>query len=149
MANILCEYPIRAIYPSPMRRSCQTISPFAERLDLTIDTAPDLQERRLGDGVFEDIFKAVEATWRNLSFAHSGGESSGHCPTTRIALVQRLLEQHPAERIVLSTHGDLTALILQTFDSSVDFMFWKSLTMSDIYKLNINQSGKAIEFSSR
>ena len=44
-----------------------------------------------------------------------------------------LLERHPTEHIVLSTHGNLLALILQTFDPSVDFVFWKSLTMPDIY----------------
>jgi hypothetical protein len=32
------------------------------------------------------------------------------------------------------------ALILQTFDPSLDFMFWKSLTMPDVYRLNISQS---------
>jgi 2,3-bisphosphoglycerate-dependent phosphoglycerate mutase len=36
------------------------------------------------------------------------------------------------------------ALIFQIFDSSVDFKFWKSLTMPDVYKLNISQSGKGL-----
>jgi 2,3-bisphosphoglycerate-dependent phosphoglycerate mutase len=61
-----------------------------------------------------------------------------------IALVQRLLAQHLSEHIVLSTHGNLMALILQTFDPSVDFMFWRSLTMPDVYKLNISQSGNGL-----
>jgi 2,3-bisphosphoglycerate-dependent phosphoglycerate mutase len=61
-----------------------------------------------------------------------------------IAVVQRLLVKHPGQQIVLSTHGNLMALILQSFDPSVDFMFWKSLTMPDIYKLNISQSGKGL-----
>jgi hypothetical protein len=36
------------------------------------------------------------------------------------------------------------ALVLQTFDPSVDFAFWRSLTMPDIYKLDISQSGKGL-----
>ena len=59
-------------------------------------------------------------------------------------MVQRLLEKHPAQHIVLSTHGNLMALVLRIFDSSVDFMFWKSLTMPDIYRLNISQSGEGL-----
>ena len=143
VANILCEYPIRAVYSSPSRRACQTISHLSERLGLSINIEPDLQERRLGDGVFDDFFKAVEVTWRDPSFAHPGGESSIAAQRRGIAVVERLSEQHPAGHIVVSTHGNLLALILQAFDPSVDFMFWKSLSMPDVYKLNISHSGKA------
>ena len=47
------------------------------------------------------------------------------------------------EHIVLSTHGNLMALILQVFDPSLDFAFWKSLTMPDLYTLNFSQAGEA------
>jgi len=144
VANILCEYPIHAIYSSPSRRACQTISPLAEMLGLTIHVEPDLQERKLGDGVFEDFFKAVEVTWLDPSFVHPGGESNITAQKRGITVMQRLLEQHPAEHIVFSTHGNLMALILQTFDPSVDFMFWKSLTMPDVYKLNISRTGRGV-----
>lgn len=142
VANILSEYPISAIYSSPSSRACQTITPLAERLGLSIHIEPDLQERRLGGEVFEDFFKAVETTWQNPSFAHPGGESSITAQQRGIAVVERLLERHPTENIVFSTHGNLMALILQAFDPSVDFMFWMSLSMPDIYKLTIEQSGE-------
>jgi len=144
VANILSKYPISAIYSSPSRRTCQTITPLAERLDLSIHMEPDLGERRLGDEVFENFFKAVEVTWQNPSFAHPGGESSVIAQKRGGTVVERLLERHPTEHIVLSTHGNLMALILQTFDPSVDFMFWKSLSMPDIYKLEISQSGMGV-----
>jgi 2,3-bisphosphoglycerate-dependent phosphoglycerate mutase len=144
VANILYEYPIRAIFSSPARRACQTITPLAEWLGLSILMEPDLKERRLGDEVFENFFKAVEVTWQNPSFAHPGGESSVIAQKRGSTVLQRLLERHPTEHIVLSTHGNLMALILQIFDPSVDFLFWKSLTMPDIYKLSINQSGMGV-----
>jgi 2,3-bisphosphoglycerate-dependent phosphoglycerate mutase len=142
LANILYEYPISAIYSSPAQRAYQTITPLAGRLGLSIYIEPDLQERRFGNGVLEDFFKAIEINWRNPSFAHPGGESNVKAQKRGIALVQRLLEQHLSEHIVLSTHGNLMALVLQKFVPSVDFMFWKSLTMPDVYKLYISQSGK-------
>jgi len=144
VTNTLYEYPIIAIYSSPARRARQTITTLAGQLGLPIHIEPDLQERRLGAGVFEDFFKAVEVTWRNPSFVYPGGESSVMAQKRGIALVQRLLEQHLSEHIVLSTHGNLMALILQTFDPSVDFMFWRSLTMPDVYKLDICQSGNGL-----
>ena len=144
VAHTLYEYPITAIYSSPAQRACQTIAPLAEQLGLSIHLEPGLEERRLGDGVFEDFSKAVEVTWWNPLFAHPGGESNVMAQKRGIAVVQRLLEKHPTQHIVLSTHGNLMALILQTFDPSVDFMFWRSLTMPDIYKLNISHSGKGL-----
>jgi len=144
VANTLYEYPISVIYSSPALRACQTITPLANLLGLSIHIVPDLQERRLGDGAFEDFFKAVEVTWRNPSFGYPGGESSVVAQKRGTAVVQQLLEKHPAEHVVLSTHGNLKALVLQTFDPSIDFLFWKSLTMPDVYKLNNNQSGKGL-----
>jgi 2,3-bisphosphoglycerate-dependent phosphoglycerate mutase len=144
VANILYRHPVNAIYSSPAQRARQTITPLAEQLGLPIHIEPDLQERKLGNGVFEDFFEAVETTWRDPSFAHPGGESSITAQQRGIVVVERLVERHPIEPIVLSTHGNLMALILQAFDPTIDFMFWKSLTMPDIYKLNIEQSGKGI-----
>jgi 2,3-bisphosphoglycerate-dependent phosphoglycerate mutase len=144
VADMLCKYSISAIYSSPARRAYQTITPLAGRLGKAINMEPDLRELKLGDGVFEDFFKAVEITWQNPSFAYPGGESSAMAQKRGIVVIQRLLEKHPAQHIVLSTHGNLMALVMQTFDPSVDFMFWKSLTMPDVYKLNISQSGKGL-----
>jgi 2,3-bisphosphoglycerate-dependent phosphoglycerate mutase len=51
--------------------------------------------------------------------------------------------KHPAEQLVLATHGNLLALILQHFDSTIGFSFWESLTMPDIYQLDCDD-GKPV-----
>lgn len=142
VAGILQPYPIRAIYSSPFQRARQTIAPLAARLGLSVRIEPDLQERELGKGPVKDFLKAVEATWRDPQFAHPGGESNFAAQHRGLAVVRRLQEQHPTEQIVLSTHGNLLALILQHFDPSVDFAFWKSLSMPDIFSLTWSPSGK-------
>jgi 2,3-bisphosphoglycerate-dependent phosphoglycerate mutase len=58
-------------------------------------------------------------------------------------VVRRLQGQHGAEQVVLSTHGNLLALILQGFDPTIDFAFWQALTMPDIYVLSFDQTGVA------
>lgn len=141
VSDILKDYPVRLIYSSPAQRAYQTISPFAEQLKLPICVDPDLRERKLGDKVFEDFFEAVEVTWRDPFFSHPGGESSAEAQKRGIAIVQQLLEEHPSEHVVLSTHGNLMALILQAFVPSVNYMFWKSLSMPDIYTFFIGQTG--------
>ncbi len=144
VATLLGNYPICTIYSSPARRARQTITPLAGRLGLPIHIEPDLQERRLGDGVFEDFYTAVEVTWRNPSFSHPGGESNIMAQKRGISVVQRLLVKHPDQQIVLSTHGNMMTLVLQAFDPSVDFEFWMSLTMPDVYRLDVSQSGKGL-----
>ncbi len=144
VADLLQNYPIRAIYSSPERRAYQTISPLAERMGISIKIEADLGERKLGDAVFEDFFGAVQATWQNPSFAHPGGESSVEAQRRGLALVKRLQAESPDEAFVLSTHGNLMALILQAFDPCIDFAFWKSLTMPDVYNLTIHSPGEGI-----
>jgi 2,3-bisphosphoglycerate-dependent phosphoglycerate mutase len=106
-----------------------------------VQIEPDLRERQLGNYLTEDFFTAVEQTWRTPSFAHPGGESNATAQIRGLAILRRLQKQHVAEHIVLSTHGNLMALLLQGFDPGVDFTFWKSLTMPDIYALSMSQAG--------
>ena len=141
VADLLQHCPISALHSSPFRRARQTIGPLAARLDLPVHALLALCERRLGGGPVADFYAAVEATWRDPSFAHAGGESNSAAQQRGAAVIRRLLERHAGEHIVLSTHGNLLALTLQTFDASIDFAFWKSLTMPDIYQLGFTDAG--------
>jgi len=142
VADTLRDYPIEVIYSSPAQRAYQTISPLAQQRSMPIKIEADLRERKLGDEVFEDFFGAVDTTWQDPLFAHPGGESNAEAQSRGLALVKRLQAEGPNEAVVLSTHGNLLALILQAFNPSIDFTFWKSLTMPDVYNLMVNASGK-------
>ena len=142
MADILVEYSVDIIYSSPSTRAFQTITPLAELLGIQIHIEPDLRERKLGEEKFEDFFGAVEATWHDPTFAHPGRESSTEAQKRGMAVVKQLQAKHPEDAIVLSTHGNLMALILQGFDPKIDFALWKSLSMPDAYKLKSHSSKK-------
>jgi 2,3-bisphosphoglycerate-dependent phosphoglycerate mutase len=145
VADVLHAHPIDLITSSPYRRARQTVEPLATRLNLPIHQEPDLRERDLAEGDVQDFLQAVEATWRDPSFAHPGGESNTAAQQRGLAVVRRLREQHIAKHMVLATHGNLLALILQGFDLAVDFAFWSAMTMPDIYKLDFTPgSGMAI-----
>jgi 2,3-bisphosphoglycerate-dependent phosphoglycerate mutase len=137
VADVLRQFPVTAIYSSPARRARQTIAPLAAQLDLPIHTLPELRERQLSGGAVEDFFAAVEATWTDPTFVHPGGESNAAAQQRGIDAILTLQEQHPTEHIALATHGNLLALLLQHFDPSINYAFWKSLTMPDIYRLKV------------
>lgn len=140
VADILQQHPITTIYASPYRRANQTVELLAQRLKLPVHTEDDLRERQLAGGPVDDFDQAIEAVWRNPTFAHPGGESNEEAKQRGVALIQRLGEHHPDGHIVLGTHGNLMALTLQHFDPNVDHAFWKSLTMPDIYRLTIAET---------
>ena len=144
VADLLQEAPISAIFTSPYRRARQTISPLSRRLGLRVQEIYDLRERLLGAGFVEDFEAAVEATWRDTGFCHPGGESNAAAQRRGVAVVDRIREQVMAGQVVLSTHGNLLALILRHFDPSVDFAFWRSLALPDIYLLSLPSEGPAV-----
>lgn len=145
LADTLAKYPVDLICSSPAARARQTIAPFAERVGLQIHVEPDLRERKLGNKNFENFFGAVEVTWRNPLFAHPGGETSAEAQKRGLAIVKRLTAISSDKAIVLSTHGNLMALTLQSLDPSIDFYFWKSMTMPDIYLLKIGSRKPTIQ----
>ena len=138
VAHVLGGVPITAIYASPARRARETVAPLAAHLGLSIHILPGLRERELCNTAVSDFFEAVKATWSDPSFAHPGGESNATAQGRGVAVVHRLQKRHRDERIVLATHGNLLALVLQHFDPRVDFAFWRSLTMPDIYALRVS-----------
>ncbi len=150
VADILGQFPIVKIFTSPFLRARQTVAPLASaagtprRLNVPICVLPDLRERKLSGEPVEDFIEAVAATWRDFAFAHPGGESNAEAQQRMVGVVQRLQQAHRGKHIVLSTHGNLLALLLQHFDPSVDFEFWASLTIPDIYKLSIRMGGNVV-----
>ena len=142
VADILEAFPITAIYSSPSCRACQTVAPLAARLGLSVHETADLWERRLCDQPVADFFAAVRATWIDPSFAFPGGESNMAAKQRGVAFLQRLMQRYPEAHLVMATHGNLLALLLQHFDSSIGFGFWQSLTMPDVYQLTVKLDGK-------
>ena len=138
VAGVLGGVPITAVYASPARRARETIAPLAARLGLPIHILPDLRERELCHGAVDDFFRAVKTTWSDPSFAHPGGESNAAAQRRVVAVLRRLQKRHPDKHVVLATHGNLLALVLQHFDARVDFAFWRSLTMPDVYALRVS-----------
>jgi 2,3-bisphosphoglycerate-dependent phosphoglycerate mutase len=136
VAEVLAPYSIRAIYSSPYTRARQTVEPLAARLGLPITEDRQLRERHLSSEPLADFLASVKMLWENPTFAFEGGESNIEAQQRGVAVVNALLEKHPRENIVLATHGNLLALILQHFGKMIDVAFWQSMSMPDVYSLS-------------
>ena len=144
VAQVLRLYPLTAIYASPARRARQTVEPLAKLLGLPVHVAPELAERVLCAGAVDDFDGAVRATWDNFAFAHPGGETNAAAQRRGVDLVRRLIAASPKGHVVLGTHGNLLALVLRHYDPDIGYPFWQSLTMPDIYRLEVRADHSAI-----
>jgi len=143
VADLLEHAPIAAVYTSPSRRARDSVAPLAARKGLQVRELDDLRERDLsaepvGDLHFKD---AVRATWDDPAFAWPGGETNQAAQQRGVAVVWEIVARHPYEQIVVGTHGNLLALILQHYDPSIGFAFWQRLAMPDVYRLGFAPDG--------
>ncbi len=130
LADLPEPAPIAAVYASPSRRARDSVAPLAARKGLAVRELHALRERELsarpvGDLHFEDV---VRATWDDPAFAWPGGETNQAAQRRGVMVIRELVARHRHEQIVVGTHGNLLALILQHYDPSIDFAFWQRLS---------------------
>lgn len=145
VAALLAPLPIDVVTSSPYRRAVQTVAPLAEALGKPVLREPDLHERCLADPPpsAAAFTAAVKATWDDFTFRHPGGESNAAARARGSSVVTRLFSTYPGGHLVVGTHGNLLALILHAFDPTIDYTFWSSLSMPDVYRLTLPSDGSA------
>lgn len=128
--------PITQIISSTSRRAIETIEGLGLETGVTIELDDRLCERRLSNTVLPNFMDAVGKTWQDFYFSHPGGETNRRAQNRAISLLKELQFKTENEHVVLSTHGNLLALILNQLNTSYGFNFWRSLTMPDIYQID-------------
>jgi 2,3-bisphosphoglycerate-dependent phosphoglycerate mutase len=141
LAAGLVHCPVEAVYASSATRAQETVAPIAATLDLPVKVVDDLRERKLSGEPVDDWLAAVRATWDDASFVWPGGESNQAAQCRGVRAVEAIVAAHPGQYVVIGTHGNLLALILQQYDRSIDFAFWRALSMPDAYRLRYGSNG--------
>jgi len=136
----LADVAIDAIYSSPSARARETVEPLAAARGVSVCEVGELRERTLGTG-WCDFGAAVRATWDDFEFAHPGGESNAAAQRRIVGACDRLMRVHPEGCFVMSTHGNVLALLLRHWDPSVGLEFWSRLTRPDVYRVWVGESG--------
>lgn len=113
VAAFLSQFPIRHVFSSVMLRARQTAEAIARELSVTADSVADLQECDVG--VWEGL------DWQTIRERHPdehrrfvenpaetpylGGESYGDVLRRAKPVIERLLEAHTGERLVIVAHN--------------------------------------------
>ncbi|MET0555422.1 MAG: histidine phosphatase family protein [Vicinamibacteria bacterium] len=135
LARRLSEPPIDAICSSPARRAIETIEPLAWACGLAPAIVDDLRERTLvvpSGASFED---AIAAAWASPDVRVGGSESNREAARRGRRVVDDVVARHAGGRVVLSTHGNLLALVLNALDPSFGLEGWRGLSFPDAWRL--------------
>lgn len=137
VAELLAGSGASRIVSSPYTRAIQTVQPLASRLGIEIEIETDLRERLLSTEVLDDFHGPLEKVWRDFEFAHPGGESSAAAQARVRKAIERIVGHSAGLSVAVASHGNALALFLKTLDPSVDFEFWKRMSMPDVYVVDL------------
>jgi 2,3-bisphosphoglycerate-dependent phosphoglycerate mutase len=135
---------IERIVSSPYVRARQTITPFAERLAIPIETDERLVEAGLSTIDYPDWIERLRATFADFDLSYEGGESSRAATLRATAAINDILGTNTHITLVV-THGRLLTLILRSFDSRFGFDEWQALTAPDLFHLTISDGGAQVD----
>lgn len=117
LADLLKDFPVKAIFSSPMERTLETAKPLAAILGLPIQVHPELNEADFGDWTgctFEELQK--EDLWNTVreqpaSVRFPSGESLLEIQHRAGKAIEEINTQFSGSDLVLCfTHGDIIRL---------------------------------------
>lgn len=126
---------VDVVISSPYIRAIDTIEGIAIDKGLDILIINDFRERKVSDVFIDDFNTFSLRQWENFDYALDNGESLKQVQERGIKALNSILKQYKDNNIVIGTHGTILSTILNYYDRSYDYNFWKTLKMPDIFRL--------------
>lgn len=136
---------IDCIYSSPYIRAIDTIKDVASARNLEIQTDEDLRERKVSDHFIDDFESFALKQWNDFDFKLPYGESLNDVKKRGINAINKIINRHKNDTIVIGTHGTFLAVYLSSLDPSIDFNFWEQIKSPDVIKVTFSDK-PSIEF---
>ncbi len=118
-AEVLCQHDFSAVYSSDLMRVRQTAEPSVRRLALPLQLDPDLRERHYV--IFERmLYTEVRSRYpdhyarfnaKDPDFDFETGESLRAFYSRSLRAIERILERHRGEQVLVFTHGGVLDMV--------------------------------------
>ncbi len=113
-------------YSSPFRRSIETIKPLADEKKCFIRLIENFRERENGSWV-KNFLDHAGKQWNDFDYKLENGESLNEVQSRTIVELNIILEDHGNQNIVIGTHGAALSTIINFFDDSKGYEYFKSI----------------------
>lgn len=141
------------IITSPFRRAIQSVEPLANLFNITIECDELLRERFLCDSEDDEhkVIEYLKESFINFDFkATPNGESNRDCQERAIKFLENLHRSYtPEQVIILVSHGNFTATLLNLVDPNFGYEQMMTLTNPDIFLLEFSNEDKLLSSCQR
>ncbi len=123
VSRFLGDKHISAVYSSPYKRAIDTVSDFADKAKLKIQTVDDFRERK-SDSDWDkknDLIDFIQRQWANFDYTLSDGETLRAVQNRNIRALSEILEKHAGQNIAIGTHGTALSVIINYYDKSYGY----------------------------
>jgi broad specificity phosphatase PhoE len=132
-ASRIAEWPVSAVYSSPLRRASTTAEILARRFDLEVEFMPGIIDIDYGEwqGLSPDEAAAKDGGLysRWLKSPHKakfpGGETLAQVRARVASAVDGLITQHPRETIALVSHKVVCQILILSLLGADNSHFWQ------------------------
>jgi len=150
LGEALKDFPITAIYSSPLERAMETAEPIAEARKLEINQEPDLMDTNIGkwEGKSWKVLSLTKA-WKIVQNAPSRfrfpeGESFAEAQIRYANVLERIVKKHhkPKDIIAVIFHADPIKLVISHFlGLPLDHFQRLSCNTGSLTMLHISEAG--------
>lgn len=133
------------IISSPYLRAIESIKPYAENNNLEINVDDRLKERILSEYPVDDWMEVLEQSFSDLNFCLPGGESGNDAIDRVKSVIDSICSDDTATNVILVSHGNLIALLLNQYDPDFGFDGWRNLRNPDIYLINMEDDRPSVQ----
>ncbi|SDZ13873.1 histidine phosphatase family protein [Bacillus sp. 166amftsu] len=139
LVNSLQDISFDTVLSSPYTRSLQTLEGLIDPSKIIVKE--DLRERTL-KGNYKlpenEIELAIKKSFEDLDFRLEGGETVREAQCRSLPIIFKIIENPAFKNVAIGTHGNIMTCIMNYFDNSFGYTFWKSTEKPDTYKLTFN-----------
>jgi len=143
ITEFLSDMEIHAVLSSPYKRTIDTVANLVKKRKLTVTAVEDFRGLKVESSWIDNYRNFFEKYWLDFTYRYSYGESLSELRERNISALNRVLEGHRNENIVISTHSVSLAVIINYYDKTFGFEDFISIVDIEpwIAKMVFNDEG--------
>ena len=149
LAEILNAEKFSNVYSSPLIRCIDTIKPFCELSKNKLIPCDDLKEWKIVHSFSKDFGVIHRKSWKEKDFCLPNCESANVSKQRIIQAIQDLSKKNKDKNILLSSHSQVLALLINSINKQFTFFDHKKILSPDLWVFEVHKDQISIAEQSR